>query len=344
MKLLVASECGEGLGLATHLSSEGHAVNFLCQPEFSLGQGIVSSNPTDTAADIFVFDSSMFTTQADSMRSSGTRVLGASSWEGLLSSNTEYANDIIKVTGWETTDSCKGINLYITVWFNGMNHIAVYTSLVYRRFMSGGRGPDVNFTGVVSQFRQPTDRLLSTFIQPLMPVLRRVNHRGCFNIHALIAEEKASVKHINASFSHPLSLMLYENSRSSVSDILVRLFAEDSKPIAFIDPWAAGVMVSVPPFPYDVASTETNLRGIQPANLKHLWLVDAKKDNGTWTTAGLHGKIGYVTARGCSVSEATRRVYRTIRNLEIRDLQYRDDVGRNIHDILSTLQRNGWTR
>jgi hypothetical protein len=337
VRILILSQEGQGLGLAHHLSTEGHNVGFHVPNNTLIGKGVVDTKPSYNA-DITIFDSDSML-GAKEVRETERRVLGASLWAKTLAENPDYAKALISSLGWKTTESTEGANLYTTVWFNGSNYIAIYNSIVYRRFMSSGRGPDVNFTGVVTNFNKPTSHLFKTILKPLKTVLRKVNHRGCFHIHTLVKEQRVYVKSIDASFGHPLSYLLFENSSASVSDILLRLFNEDSKRVDTIEQWGCGLLLTTPPYPYKIDNGHTPLRGINIHNLKHLWLIDAQKNGPDWATAGAGGKIGYLTARGSTISEATRRIYRTIKNLDIKDIQYRDDVGLGLHRLLNQFKR-----
>jgi len=341
------SEHGSSLGLATHLSSEGHSVTFYTDNESLLGHGIVDIAGPDSefnAADIYCYDHNRFSKDADQARKEGLRVLGASNWAGLIDSNKEYQDDLIKLAGWKRPATLSGANLYVTLWFNGDRYISVYNSLVYRRFMSGGAGPDLNCVGMLANFDTPTNRVSAEIMQPLERILKRVNHRGCFHVHGLVKDNQLSVSEVSAQFTHPLSYLLFENSNVSVSEVLLRLFNESSQPIKHLESWASGALLSVPPYPYDITHKPVELKGVQPANLKHLWLNDAQKINGQWYTAACNGQIGFVTARGSTPEEAVRRMYRTVRNLEIRDLQYRNDIGRNMSPVLESLRHQGWLR
>lgn len=348
MKFLAISESGHAVGLLMRLQKEGHSTSILSNHSF--GNGIIDQPLEDSASDITIFDSNSLGVKADQMRKEGKRVLGASKWSNSLEENKEYADSLIKSAGWNIENGSNGINLYITAWFNGNNYISVYTSLVYRRFMSSGRGPDLNFTGVVSLFNQDKVELINkNLLEPLKPILKRTNHRGCFHIHTLINGLNFGVKSISASFENPLSIFLFENTRLSSSDLLLKMFDEKSDNIHPISEWTAGVMLSVPPYPYKSDDTKAiDLKGIDQFNLKHMWLVDVVKDKDIYRTGFANGKIGYVTARGATTdscwgyNEATRRIYRTISNLQIKDLQYRDDVGDKVSDILSMLQKNKW--
>jgi len=344
LELAFVSENGDSLGLATHLSSEGHAVKFFIRTECALGLGIVSKEALSGPADITIFDSPMLGQDADVIRREGHRVLGSSHWVEMIDKNDEYARQLIEIVGWDKTKLTNGVNLYITTWFNGTKFVSTYASLVYRRLMSGGHGPDLGCAGVLGNFWQPTDIVYSKILKPLESVLRRVNHRGCFHIHTLVSGEKFDVKGISASLSSPLSTLLFENSKNSSADVILRLLDENSKPIRPLEKWSAAILISVPPYPYALPAEPFVLSGLQPKALKHLWLIDAKKEDDVWSSAGFSGKVGYVTSRGVDPQEATRRAYRTIDNLRVRDLQFRNDVGRDIHNLLKGLRSSRWIK
>lgn len=346
MRFQVVSSDGSGLGIASHLSSEGHAVTLtLISGDHQLGSGVVDKGDPAASADILVFDSDEYGERADFIRESGKRVLGASLWSKTLDENSEYVSSMIRALGWNTDKVTKGTHLYVTGWFNGDKYISTYASILYRRFMSSGRGPDVKFTGVLSNFWLSREGLINErILKPLSTVLRKANHRGPFHIHLLVQGDEFSVLEMNASLNHPLSLLLFENSKLTISNLLLNLLDESSKPIIPLEQWASSVMLTLPPYPYPLDSASVELKGISPGNLKHLWLVDVMKKDDKWFSAGMHGKIGYVTARGSNIVENTRRMYRTLSNLDIPGLQYRDDIGRNTYKILATLKESGWLR
>ena len=345
MRLLVVSRTGYGLGIASHLASEGHAVSMtITRDDFGdIGRGVVSQGNGDRP-DLTIYDSPSFGRDADTVRQSGLRVFGASSWAQMLQEDTEFRAAVIRSIWGPQEPVAEGVQCYVSLWFNGLDYISSYLSVVYHRMNPGGKSEDVGFTGCVSNFWQPTAKVKAKFLDPLCKVLRRANHRGCVHIRSTIDGDRFSVSDIAASFEHPLSLVLFENCKHSIPDVLLRVFSENSVPIIPLSQWASAVMLSVPPFPYQVHSLPTILNGLIPANLKHIWLVDAMRENGQWLTSGAHGKVGYVTSRGTTTSEAVRRAYRTIRNLQVQDLQYRPDVGKGINHLLSSLRNSEWIK
>lgn len=322
-------------------SEDGHAVCY--QSETSSGCGLLKPLEKEDSgawADLHIVDSNRFAKEADSLRNEGRKVLGPSRWSAMLDLDVNYSKQMIAALGFSLNGIQHGTHLYISAWFNGATFIASYTSVLYRRFMPGGAGPDLNCTGMLGCFQDVTPKTYQAFLAPLEKTLKKVNHRGPVHIHALVQGDSFCVKELSASFMHPLSLLLYENTNLSTSELLLRLLDETSKPIQTTDAWTSGVQLSVPPFPYTRSANQTVLEGIIPANLKHIWLADVSFKEGYFISD--YGLVGYVTARGKDENECVRRMYRTVGNLKAQDMQFRNDVGRNTQSLLQSLRQPGW--
>ena len=360
MRFNVLSEDGDGLGVAMKLAAEGHNVDFCTDTDAGSGEFVTKplANMLDASADVTLSFMANNGGLLDDIRKTSRRILGHSRWSMAIAQDAEYASQIIALAGWNSGKVANGTNLYITTWFNGTRFIFTYASIVYRRFMSSGRGPDVRYTGFVSNFFQPTNRVAQEVLKPLEKILRHVNHRGCFHIHLVINENAFSVKEIDASFNTPLALLLFENGKAPAADLILRVFDETSKPIQPVEQWAAGLLITTPPYPYPIPAESVPLRGLETPALRHVWFSDVKRKEGEWYTAGATGKVGYITARGADSQhefngkvrhtpgyvEAMKRIYRTISRLEVRDLQYRDDVGKNIDNLIRNLYTQEWIK
>lgn len=341
MKVLFVSETGLNLGLAMRCDSDGHDVRYHCPT--GCGTGIIKTYDEGDIVDMVIFDSNTYASRAERMRDEGTKILGTSRWASMLSHDGTYRSQLIQAMGFNLNGVSSGTNFYVTAWFNGERFIAHYLSLVYRRFMAGGAGPDLSCTGMVAAFKDVTPKTFDTFVAPLEKSLKRLNHRGPVHIHVLANREGWCVKDIDASFIHPLSLLLFENTNLAASAVMLSLFDETSKPLKPVDGWAAGLQLSVTPFPHGELKADRFIQtqGIIAANINHLWLANvSRRDNGY--VAHAQGLLGYVTARGYDEHECVRRMYRTVGNLKVPDLQYRNDVGRNTQVLLTNLRQAGW--
>ncbi len=324
MRVLVISETGLGKGYAQRCERDGHDV----KQSKKISQ--------DWIPDFVIYDQDY--KEADEARRAGFKVLGPSRWTQALG-DKEYSNQLLAALEWPTNGFNQGTNFYLTGWFNGASFISTYTSIVYRRFMSGGAGPDLNCTGVLTCLKNPSAQAKHLLLDPLERILKKVNYRGPIHIHAFVNGSQWCVKELSASLMHPLSFVLFEGAQLRASDILLDLFDETSKRIKTSCPWTAALQLSIPPYPHTYSNEYHTVDGVVQGNLKHLWLADVVEDNSVFASSGL---IGYVTARGIDENECVRRMYRTVGNIHAKDMQYRNDVGRNVQSLLTSLKQGGW--
>lgn len=340
MRIAVVSDTGLGLGLAMRCAGDGHDVSYVGHG--GCGEGLVDTKVAPTLPDLIIFDGHHHSTQAETARLDGRKVLGSSRWAATIDENVDYRKNLLLALGLPQEPLTQGIHLYVTGWFNGASFICKYASLVYRRFMAGGAGPDLACVGMVSNFEGLTARTNDLILRPFEKALKKVNHRGCLHVHAIVDGQRFSIKEVFTSLLHPLSLLLYENTNLTASDILLKVLDPTSRPIKTTSPWACGLQLSVPPYPSAEGQIDASeISGIIPANLKHLWMSDVVKANSRHFICG-SGMFGYVLARGSSENECVRRMYRTVENLQGTDLQYRNDVGKNAQSLLFTLRQSGW--
>lgn len=340
MRILFVSHSGASLGIAQRCTAESHDVKYMSTSKSGLGLVDFFESDKHWLPDIVMYDNSRFTAEADSVRAQGMRVLGPAQWSSMMLSNPSYQKQIINSLGWTTNSLGSGTHLYITGWINGSKYIASYISILYRRFMSGGAGPDLGCTGILAKFDMPS-KTFETFLSPLEKVLRKVNYRGAVHIHAVVNGDKFDVHEILPDHSHPLVYLLHENTNLSASDIILRLLDETSQPIKTIDNWASGIKISLPPYPYEAQCTPAELVGMVPAMGKHIWFSEVSRTDGKYIAEG-NGLAGWITARGKDEMESVRRMYRTVSNLKVPDLQWRNDIGKNSQTLISNLRQAGW--
>lgn len=326
MRVQVISDSNHGLGLSSRFSQSGHTVQ--AANTFS-----PATNP----------DLVINLTQHRYDVGEKCKYLGPTLWSGALDSDQEYAQKIINMIGWKSGPITPGINIYFTSWFNGDATILSYATILYRRLMAGGCGPDIGCAGSIALFDCLTDRTHETFLKPLERILKRVSHQGVFHIHAVANSSTFYVKGVSTRIYHPLTLVALENTNLAVANVFLKTLDVTSRSLRPLDPVASSVFLSAPPYPYQLTQQlpALEVRGINPGSLKHLWLEDVYTNNGQYLL-GSSGAIGHVTARGATPQEAFRRIYKTVSNISVPDIQYRNDVGRNINTLIESLRAQGW--
>lgn len=328
MRVMVVSNTGGGLGLAQFLTQEGHSVKVCLKPTdlHSVEEQFMGDQP-----DIAFFDDNGYVVPAEWVRVRGIRVLGPTKWSNLLEAQSEYNKQFLSAAGLAAAPALTGTETPVTVcgWFNGNKFIARFLAFNYQHMMAGNVGAQVQSAGYLAYFPEEC-ALIDRVLEPMERFLRKANHRGCFSID-VVADSKGEVYGVSASANSnlPYTNAVYENTRKAKGDLVLAMFDPTSVPVPIIEPYVCGVMLSVYPYPYTAPATPLEVLGLNPANQKHMWQMDIAKADDKMVCGQLSGNAGYVTAHGKTVQEAQRRVYRTIANLNIQGLQYRNDIAKD---------------
>ena len=338
MRCTIFSNTGNALGIVDHLTKEGHSVKVCIHPTDlrSVEEVFSKENP-----DFALFDSSEHVVPAEWVRVRGVRVLGPTKWSNLLEDNQEYNKQLQKAVGLKALPALTGattVDLAICGWFNGNKFISKFLVFNYDRMMAGNVGAPVESAGYVACFGDYP--IIERVLSPVEKFLRKANHRGCFTV-TLQIDEKGNLfgKSISANANIPYTNALYENTRKSKGDLVLAMFDPGVAPVDALDPYVIGVMLSVYPYPHARPITPLEVFGLNTANQKHMWQMDISKVDDKVVCGELSGNAGYVTARGKTVQEAQRRVYRTISNLKIEGLQFRNDIGKDVTEKIYTLRK-----
>lgn len=326
MNILFISHEGDSLGLAMRCKEEGHPTYLYIEREEAqcVGDGMVDKPifssrvrkmneaclATNTSEllreikpDLIIFDEVGYGKVAEYIKEKGIPVLGSSVWSDLLVRDEDYANQIRKRMDVDMEDE------YIVLW-NGVSICASFTIKNYKRMMSGDLGREVESVGLVITSHTSIEN-----DDKIERILKRVKLRGVLSISSTFSP--------SLLYLHPI----LETYKGSIVDFLFSLASGKMFDGEVTSDYALSLLLSTPPYPYPLPCLNTTIEGVNESNLKHLSLIDVCKPLTIYETAGASGKVGWVSARGRSIKEARRRVYKTVSNLSINNLQYRIDVG-----------------
>jgi len=347
MKFLFVSKTGGSLGMAINLANNGHKVSISSLN--SIGEGMVSQTsytenllPLAYAQtpDLIIVDEPSLGKQSDALRSKGFRVVCNSRWSDAMFNNKSYSNTVIKNLGFELYDGKQeGYPITIEGWFNGNSFINSYIAFIYNRFMNDNLGQTVDCSGILINGKFNYGKLYDETIKKIETPLRRTSYCGPVSVNIIINNKSFYVSSIDAYPKAYTTYMLCEGTKTPFADLLLATVSGNNLPM-YIDDWVIGVALSIPPYPNQSTSNDVvNIEGVNKYNDKHVWFVNARKSDGKYKGSGL---LGYVAARGKNIREARRRVYRTISNIVVPDLQYRTDIGVNIPLVFKDLKSWRW--
>lgn len=249
----------------------------------------------------------------------------------LISVVTKWGDKLIPCI---VQDVVKGFEISTEGWFNGERFILPFNHTFERkRFMEGDKGPQTGCMGNVV-FLSNGDRLTDILLTPLEPLLKKVKYCGPLDINCIISNKEVYFLEFTARFGYDALQAFAELLKISLYDFFYKIATKEEDLIEsrdFVNQPAIAVRLSVPPYPAKEGLEKwkgVRVLKIDEGASKHIWLSDVAKEEGIEVLSGADGVIGCVTARGLTVRECQRRVYRTIQNVVVNsDVQYREDIG-----------------
>lgn len=270
--------------------------------------------------------------------------------EDLIGMLEFYSQDIKEE--FELQEKKVGVEISTELWFNGKEVINVNHTMEEKSLMEGGKGPKAGCMGSVVWIGDTSSKLYRESLGKLIPLLRKVKYIGPIDINAIVDSRDFWGLEFTARFGYDAVFVLLEMYKGKVADLLFRTATGDLKDMSFKSKLGIGVDVVVPPYP--IANCDQDLykdvliQGLNTQNLKHFWPYDVYKKGDRYLLSGNGGDIGAITARGDEVAnfsplrEAKRRAMRTIKNLVIPDVMYREDIGNRVDSDRAKLKEWGW--
>lgn len=210
-------------------------------------------------------------------------------------------------------------------FFNGVDWISPFVLCEnFSYLFAGDIGPTVISMGTIAKAikKQPN------YAEEFAKGLRQLNLRDLVTI--IYNEDFSKVIGIATGLQSVLEVF-GEGIKEDLGYFLYKVATGTTDKAEFTEDWLISVNITIPPFPY-AANIEVpigkGIDGINPENLRHLYLKDIQKIDNKYSVAGtLTQEVFSATARGRTLKEARKRVYRTIKNISLTNMQYRNDIG-----------------
>lgn len=259
----------------------------------------------------------------------GIPVYGSSLLSKSASTNPDYLRKIMKVNGIKTEPApTSTIPMTYSVVLNGKDKVSSALFYEYKHFLNGNLGPEVcmgsiGYFGDLSTIDERMESLIAGFLKS--------GFRG--NIDFLLRFDKEVwCEGVHFYFRWNTLYAMLENINMNPSEFFYQVSMNSDMKIKFKSNWSCQINCGVPPFPYQLGKDEiAKIDGINSDNSKHLWILNF--DNGELLSA---------TGRGKYIREAKRRAYRTLSNIQAKDMMYRTDIGLDTADEFRKLRDLKW--
>ena len=270
---------------------------------------------------------------ADGIKSDGMLVLGASRISDLIMSNKNYRKTILKMCSLDLVSD--GIPFTLAGWFNGKSFVCRLFVLEEKYLLDNDVGPKWKSRGCIAMHNIPQNSKFHTVFNSVENYLQGANYRGAISISMRASKTSFGAESIELNFSNALLFAFFDCFKGKIVDLLYGIASGVTQTIQFKNKWMASLGVGL--LPIAPIPTGIELVGVKKENKKHLWLIDVVKKDNKYLTAGVHGDVFYISARGDDPRETRRRVYRTAESIKMEGGLYRTDVGKRTLRVLRML-------
>ena len=229
----------------------------------------------------------------------------------------------------------RGVETGIGGYFNGHDFLRpLCLDWEHKRFFPGDIGELTGEMGTLVTYRH-YETLYAETLARLVEPLRRGGYRGWINLNTIINADGVWPLEFTCRFGYPGYAILDALHTGGWGPILAATACGRALEFPSRDGYALGVVLTVPPFPYEYGYAELS-RGLplllpeSMAEHERLALhhgevgLDA---HGDLVTAGSIGYVTVATGVGADAETAQAAAYRLARQVVIPNLRYRDDIG-----------------
>lgn len=261
-----------------------------------------------------------------------------------------YATQVPGPTDFILMKHLEGVEVGVGAYFNGEAFLeAACIDFEHKRFFPGELGELTGEMGTIVGYRG-SGRLFQAALTPVAPLLRESGYCGYINVNLIANAEGLWPLEFTSRFGYPGFAICEALHLEPWEDIFRRMLRRDALQLRTRAGWAAGIVLTVPPFPYRHGYDELSkgmpicLRAGPGDTLRSsLHFAEVAQVDGQLVTSGSCGYIGVATGVAADVAQANEEALRAARSVVVPNLRYRLDIGERVtrHD-LAALQGWGW--
>ena len=236
-----------------------------------------------------------------------------------------------KIKRFQLQKVAEGVEIGIGAFFNGTDFIMpINVNFEHKKLFPGDIGPYTGEMGTLMFWSSPNNAFHAT-IERMKDKLKESGYRGYFDINCIANARGIYPLEFTCRFGYPTISIQMEGITSPMGELLWALASGEPHEIKTKKGFQIGVIVAVPPFPYDDKREAAIYRDItilfRKPNLEGMRLGDVKLVDGDWHLAGDSGYALVVTGSNSTVEEARAQAYKRIKNIMLQNMFYRTDIG-----------------
>ncbi len=235
------------------------------------------------------------------------------------------------VNRFQLQEYAHGVEVAIGVFFDGSDFVfPLNTNFEYKRLFPGDLGP---FTGEMGtlMYWSSSSCLFDMTLARMKHAFKKSGYVGYLDLNCIVNGQGIFPLEFTCRFGYPTISVQMEGFACKLGEFLFSLARADAREIDVKPGYYAGVVVAVPPFPFEDRTRAAMYRDLPiifsvPCP-EGIHLGDAKLKGNQWRTNGQSGYVLVVTGSGSTVARTLRQVRQRVRNICLPGKFYRSDIG-----------------
>ncbi|MBN1792281.1 phosphoribosylamine--glycine ligase [Candidatus Woesearchaeota archaeon] len=236
-----------------------------------------------------------------------------------------------KIKKFQLQKMAVGVEIAVGAFFNGKDFmLPINVNFEHKKLFPGDIGPYTGEMGTLMFWSEPNEIFYST-LSKIKDRLAESGYVGYIDINCIANAKGIYPLEFTSRFGYPTISIQMEGIVSDWGEFLYGIASGEAPEFKAKKGFQVGVVVAVPPFPFDDKNEAYIYRDLsilfKKPNREGVHLGDVKLVNDVWAVAGDTGYVLIVTGGGSTVEEARKQAYSRIKNIILQNMFYRTDIG-----------------
>lgn len=251
-----------------------------------------------------------------------------------------------KIKNFQLQKLVQGVEVGVGAFFNGKDFIhPINVNFEHKKLFPGDIGPMTGEMGTHMYWSHP-NTIFNMTLAKMKDNLIKCGYVGYIDINCIANGRGVYPLEFTCRFGYPTISIQMEGMTSPLGEFLYAIANHESYDLKVKKGFQIGVIIAVPPFPYEDKSIFETYRDFsilfKKPNLEGVRLGDVKLVDNVWRLAGESGYALVVTGTGITVQDARAQTYNRINNIMLQNMFYRTDIGMRWQDDSDKLQMWGY--
>jgi len=251
-----------------------------------------------------------------------------------------------KVKQFQLQKFASGVEVAVGAFFNGNDFTyPVNVNFEHKKLFPGEIGPYTGEMGTTMYWSSP-NTIFRTTLEKMKEDLQKSGYVGYIDINCVANGRSIYPLEFTCRFGYPHISIAMEGVLSEWGEFLYALAKGENYELKTKKGFQIGVVVAVPPFPYNDKSEMALYKDLsiifKKTDPEGIHLGDVKIVDESWQIAGESGYALVVTASGYTMEDARRQVYGRLDNILLQNMFYRTDIGLRWNEDSDKLQTWGY--